>query len=62
LPLRHGLFVVASFARVSVMTVSDPLKGVSVDPLTDVVARVLTLPLRELYAVLWRAGVVEIVD
>jgi hypothetical protein len=32
------------------------------DPLTDVVADVLTLPLRELYAVLWRIGVVEIVD
>ncbi|WP_268956836.1 MULTISPECIES: Rv1535 domain-containing protein [Mycolicibacterium] len=32
------------------------------DPLTDVVARVLTIPLRELYAVLWRCGVVEIED
>ncbi|WP_349256016.1 Rv1535 domain-containing protein [Mycobacterium sp.] len=36
--------------------------GVSTDPLTDVVARVLAVPLRQLYAVLWRAGVVEIVD
>ena len=32
------------------------------DPLTDAVARMLAVPLRELYAVLWRAGVVEIDD
>jgi hypothetical protein len=32
------------------------------DPLTDVLAGVLTVPLRELYAVLWRIGVVEVVD
>ena len=34
----------------------------SSDPLTDVVSRALLVPLRELYAVLWRAGVVEIDD
>jgi hypothetical protein len=56
------VFVVALFARVSVVTVAKPGVGVSSDPLADVVARVLTVPLRELYAVLWRAGVVEIVD
>jgi hypothetical protein len=32
------------------------------DPLTELVARALAVPLRELYAVLWRAGVVEIDD
>jgi hypothetical protein len=32
------------------------------DPLTDVLAAVLTVPLRELYAVLWRVGVVEVDD
>ncbi|WP_442928521.1 Rv1535 domain-containing protein [Mycobacterium sp. JS623] len=32
------------------------------DPLTDAVTRLLTVPFRELYAVLWRAGVVEIDD
>jgi hypothetical protein len=32
------------------------------DPLVSVVARVLNAPLRELYAELWRAGLVEIVD
>ena len=32
------------------------------DPFTDVVTGVLTVPLRELYAVLWRVGVVEIDD
>jgi hypothetical protein len=30
--------------------------------LTVAVSRLLVLPLRELYAVLWRAGVVRIVD
>ncbi|WP_409371547.1 Rv1535 domain-containing protein [Mycolicibacterium wolinskyi] len=34
----------------------------SADPLTDVVTRALAIPLRELYAVLWRCGVVEIDD
>ncbi|WP_330234487.1 Rv1535 domain-containing protein [Nocardia sp. NBC_00508] len=35
--------------------------GVSSDPLTDALTQVLTVPLRELYAVLWRLGVIEIV-
>jgi hypothetical protein len=33
-----------------------------VDPLADTVARVLTVPLRELYALLWRCGVLHIDD
>jgi hypothetical protein len=32
------------------------------DPLTDLLARALAVPLRELYAVLVRAGVVQILD
>jgi len=32
------------------------------DPLTEAMSRLLALPLRELYAVLWRIGVVKIVD
>ncbi|WP_157680410.1 Rv1535 domain-containing protein [Mycobacterium dioxanotrophicus] len=35
---------------------------VPVDPMADIVARVLTVPLRELYAVLWRCGVLHIDD
>ncbi|MEU4343124.1 Rv1535 domain-containing protein [Nocardia sp. NPDC023852] len=35
--------------------------GVSSDPLTGALTQVLTVPLRELYAVLWRLGVIEIV-
>ncbi|HZC51383.1 MAG TPA: Rv1535 domain-containing protein [Mycobacterium sp.] len=31
------------------------------DPMTSTVASALTVPLRQLYALLWRAGVVEIV-
>jgi len=32
------------------------------DPMTSTVASVLAVPLRQLYALLWRAGVVEIVE
>ncbi|HWF71224.1 MAG TPA: Rv1535 domain-containing protein [Mycobacterium sp.] len=32
------------------------------DPITSTLASVLTVPLRQLYALLWRAGVVEIVE
>lgn len=30
------------------------------DPLVDGAARLLSVPLRQLYAVLWRAGVIEV--
>ncbi|WP_433716390.1 Rv1535 domain-containing protein [Nocardia sp. CA-084685] len=36
--------------------------GVSSDPLTSALTQVLTVPLREVYAVLWRLGVIEILD
>ncbi|MEA3529394.1 MULTISPECIES: Rv1535 domain-containing protein [Nocardia] len=32
------------------------------DPLTGALTQVLAVPLRELYAMLWRLGVIEIVD
>jgi hypothetical protein len=32
------------------------------DPLTNVLARGLEVPIRELYAVLWRTGIIEIID
>lgn len=32
------------------------------DPMVSIVARALTPPLRELYALLVRAGIVEIID
>ncbi|MEU2036177.1 Rv1535 domain-containing protein [Nocardia amamiensis] len=32
------------------------------DALTGALTQVLTVPLREVYAVLWRLGVIEIVD
>ncbi|MDR7166328.1 hypothetical protein J2W56_000046 [Nocardia kruczakiae] len=31
------------------------------DPLTGALTQVLTVPLRELYAVLWRLGVIDVV-
>ncbi|MEV6320681.1 Rv1535 domain-containing protein [Nocardia sp. NPDC051787] len=36
--------------------------GAGSEPLTDALTQVLTVPLREMYAVLWRLGVIEIVD
>jgi len=48
-----------------ILTVAG-VSGLSVslgpDPLTDVVAGLLVVPLRELYAVLLRAGVVQVDD
>jgi hypothetical protein len=57
-----GNSVVEDYGTVTVGSVVNLRIGVSSDPLTDGVARVLAIPLRELYAVLWRAGIVEIVD
>ncbi|WP_241566749.1 Rv1535 domain-containing protein [Mycolicibacterium elephantis] len=56
----HGVFDVWTPADCTVVTVSSTGVKVGSDPLTDAVAGVLLIPLRELYAVLWRAGVVEI--
>ncbi|WP_237671823.1 Rv1535 domain-containing protein [Mycolicibacterium confluentis] len=36
--------------------------GAAADPLTDAVTRALVVPLRELYAVLWRWGLLDIDD
>ncbi|WP_433597578.1 Rv1535 domain-containing protein [Nocardia sp. CA-135953] len=36
--------------------------GVGSDSLTGALTQVLTVPLREVYAVLWRLGVIEILD
>jgi hypothetical protein len=30
------------------------------DPMVDAAARLLSIPLRELYAVLWRVGLIEV--
>ena len=30
------------------------------DPLVDTVARLLSIPLRQVYAVLWRVGLIEV--
>lgn len=56
-----GNSTVNNYVSVTVGTVSNPRIGMSSDPL-DAVTRALTIPLRELYAVLWRAGIVEIGD
>ncbi|WP_301549838.1 Rv1535 domain-containing protein [Mycolicibacterium sp. P1-5] len=36
--------------------------GVGSDPLPVALARLLVVPLREVYALLWRVGVVHVVD
>ncbi|MDX5970065.1 Rv1535 domain-containing protein [Rhodococcus opacus] len=41
---------------------ANPVVDVGTDPVVSLVARMFTPPLRELYAVLVRAGVVEIID
>ncbi|WP_407664478.1 Rv1535 domain-containing protein [Mycolicibacterium grossiae] len=43
-------------------SVADVAVSAGSDPLTDVVTTALTWPLRELYAVLWRVGVLEVDD
>jgi hypothetical protein len=49
-------------AVLSVFGVSTGEVSVGADPLTDLLARALLVPLRELYAVLVRVGVVQILD
>ncbi|MGY4100297.1 Rv1535 domain-containing protein [Nocardia sp. R16R-3T] len=36
--------------------------GAGSDPLAGALTQVLSVPLRQLYAVLWRFGIIEIVD
>ncbi len=38
---------------------SDPARAAG-DPLVEGAARLLSVPLRQLYAALWRAGVIEV--
>jgi hypothetical protein len=37
-----------------------PPIGAGSDPMVDVAARLLSIPLRQVYAVLWRVGVIEV--
>jgi hypothetical protein len=37
-----------------------PLFGIGGDPLVDGAARLLTIPVRHVYAALWRVGVLEV--
>ena len=62
LPSSHGVLGIQTPAGTAAGDMSSPGVVASSDPLTDVIARLLAVPLRELYAVLWRAGLVEIVD
>ncbi|WP_396881996.1 Rv1535 domain-containing protein [Mycobacterium sp. SMC-4] len=62
LPSRHGVFGTSTLA---VRTVGSVAASTGVTPSSDpltVVSGVIAIPLRELYAVLWRLGVVEIDD
>ncbi len=38
----------------------QPPIGAGSDPLLDVAARLLSIPLRQIYAALWRVGVIEV--
>ncbi|WP_353961796.1 Rv1535 domain-containing protein [Mycolicibacterium houstonense] len=61
-PFRHVVFDFWRCRLRSVRGVRTSGSGAPSDPLTDAVSRVLVLPLRELYAVLWRCGVIDIDD
>ena len=37
-----------------------PPMGAGSDPLVDATARLLSIPLRQVYAVLWRVGLIEV--
>ena len=45
---------------VSPKRIPQPPIGAGGDPMVDAAARLLSIPLRHMYAVLWRAGVIEI--
>ncbi|OBA46655.1 hypothetical protein A5780_02455 [Nocardia sp. 852002-20019_SCH5090214] len=61
LPSGHAIFGVPTlgFATVAVVRTADV--GGGQDPLTGALTQVLTVPLRELYAALWRLGVIDVV-
>ncbi|MCW1823750.1 MULTISPECIES: Rv1535 domain-containing protein [Mycolicibacterium] len=61
-PFRHVVFDISTCRLLSVRGVITSGSGAPADPLTDAVSRVLTVPLREVYAVLWRCGVLDIDD
>src|SRR3978361_256195 len=58
--LVMGNSAAENYASSTVGTVVNLPIDVRSDPLTDSLTRALTFPLRELYAVLGRAGIVEI--
>jgi hypothetical protein len=59
LPSRHGVFDRWTPGLTTVVGMSPRLGS---DPLADAVARVLVVPVREMYAMLVSLGFVEIVD
>ncbi|MGQ4596890.1 Rv1535 domain-containing protein [Nocardia sp. R6R-6] len=61
LPPGHGVFANSTSAVRTLSGVIKTVVGVGSDSLTGALTEVLTVPLRELYAVLWRLGVIEIV-
>ncbi|WP_371413056.1 Rv1535 domain-containing protein [Mycolicibacterium sp. GF69] len=61
LPSRHGVLGVWTPAVRTVEGVVAPGVAPSSDPLA-VASGVIAIPLRELYAVLWRLGVVDLED
>ncbi|MGW4772464.1 Rv1535 domain-containing protein [Nocardia sp. NPDC004278] len=62
LPPGHDVFESSTIDFRTVSGVMTNGVGVGSDPLAGALTQVLTVPLRELYAVLWRFGVIEIVD
>ncbi|MEV4129292.1 Rv1535 domain-containing protein [Nocardia sp. NPDC049707] len=62
LPPGHNVFESSTPGLRIVSGVKTSGVAVGSDALTGALTQVVTVPLRELYAVLWRLGVIEIVD
>jgi hypothetical protein len=58
--VRDGSPMPAPAPKKATRRIDAPSFAVGGDPLVDGAARLLTIPLRHVYAALWRAGVLEV--
>jgi hypothetical protein len=58
-PPARGLTVSSAPKQASRRPHRSPI-GAGGDPMVDAAARLLIIPLRQLYAVLWRVGLIEV--
>lgn len=58
--VRYDDVMPASVAPAHTLKPRTQPRAGSGDPLTDLTTRLLSIPLRQLYAALWRAGLLEV--